>query len=204
MGLFTKEQITFWKLFWIVILTLSWCESLILPFVNAKLFQIRLLKCREKGILDCDPPTKPNFEDLWTQSSFGSWFASLWTGPLPRSVQILFVIGMAVNTPSSNHKTKLGSGSWSKRTFGIAPFWTGLLSNPKSQPIPHVSTTNYHALRITDKITGTWCRYHTSASWSNRPNSSFSVLTNSGGEHSLARAVKPTMSAYRMLGREGK
>ena len=49
MGLFTKERIVFRKPFRIVILTLSWFESLILPFVNAKLFQIRLLK-REKKV----------------------------------------------------------------------------------------------------------------------------------------------------------
>ena len=48
MGLFTKEWITFPKPFGIVILTLCLFESLILPFVNAKLFQIRLLK-RKKG-----------------------------------------------------------------------------------------------------------------------------------------------------------
>ena len=43
-GLFTKERITFQKPFRNMIRTLSWFESLILPFVNAKLFQIRLLK----------------------------------------------------------------------------------------------------------------------------------------------------------------
>ena len=37
-GLLTKEQITFRKPFWNVIQTLSWFESLILLFVNAKLF----------------------------------------------------------------------------------------------------------------------------------------------------------------------
>ena len=39
----------------------SWFESLILPFVNAKLFQIRLLKRKTKGVLDRDPPRKPDF-----------------------------------------------------------------------------------------------------------------------------------------------
>ena len=38
MGLFRKERITFRKPFQNVIRTLSWFESLILPFVNAKLF----------------------------------------------------------------------------------------------------------------------------------------------------------------------
>ena len=47
-GLFTKERITFRNQFWNVIRTLSWFESLILPFVNAKLFQIRLLKHAKK------------------------------------------------------------------------------------------------------------------------------------------------------------
>ena len=61
MGLFTMERITFRKPFRIVILTLSWFESLILPFVNAKLFQIRLLKCEKNGVLDRDPPRKPDF-----------------------------------------------------------------------------------------------------------------------------------------------
>ena len=73
-GLFTKEWIAFPKPFWIVILTLSRFESLILPFVNAKFFQIRLLKCEERGVLDRDPPRMPDSEDLWTQSSFGTWF----------------------------------------------------------------------------------------------------------------------------------
>ena len=43
---------------------LSWFESLILPFVNAKLFQIRLLKrafeMRKKGVLDRDSRRKPD------------------------------------------------------------------------------------------------------------------------------------------------
>ena len=41
------------RAFWIVIRL----ERLILPFVNAKFFQIRLLKCEKKGVLDRDPPT---------------------------------------------------------------------------------------------------------------------------------------------------
>ena len=61
MGMFTKERITFQKPFRNVILTLSWFESLILPFVNAKLFQIRRLKRKKKGVLDRDPPRKPDF-----------------------------------------------------------------------------------------------------------------------------------------------
>ena len=48
MGLFTKERITFRKPFRVVILTLSWFESLILTFVNAKFFHIRLWKARKK------------------------------------------------------------------------------------------------------------------------------------------------------------
>ena len=71
LGLFTKERITFRKQFRIVILTLSWFESLILPFVNAKLFQIRLLKRKNKGRFGS---WKPDSEHLWTQSSFGSVF----------------------------------------------------------------------------------------------------------------------------------
>ena len=108
LGLFSKERITFRKSSRIVILTLSWFESLILPLVNAKLFQIRLLKAKKKGVLDHDPPSKPDSEDLWMQSSFGTWFDPLWTGPLPHSVQILFVIrtvvAMLVNAHSSNHE----------------------------------------------------------------------------------------------------
>ena len=64
LGLFTKEWITFRKPFRNVIRTLSWFESLILPFVNAKLFQIRLLKhafeTRKKGILVRDLRRKPD------------------------------------------------------------------------------------------------------------------------------------------------
>ena len=40
--------------------TLSWFESLILPFVNANLFQIRLLKREKKAFLDCDPHRRPD------------------------------------------------------------------------------------------------------------------------------------------------
>ena len=47
---------------------------LILPFVNAKLFQIRLLKRKKGGVLDHDLRRKPDSEDLWMQSSFGTWF----------------------------------------------------------------------------------------------------------------------------------
>ena len=61
LGLFTKEWITFRNSFRNVILTLSWIESLILPFVNAKLFQIRLFKREKKGVLDRDPPRKADF-----------------------------------------------------------------------------------------------------------------------------------------------
>ena len=43
---------------------LSWIESLILPFLNATLFQIRLLKhifeTRKRAFLDRDPRRKPN------------------------------------------------------------------------------------------------------------------------------------------------
>ena len=105
-----------------MIRTLSCCESLIIPYVNAKLFQIRLLKC----VLDRDSRRKPDSEDMWMQSSFGTWFVrahfgnalwsyawvnqfglSSWNKLLPRSAQILFVIGkafaMLVNARSSNH-----------------------------------------------------------------------------------------------------
>ena len=105
---------------------LSWFESLSLPFVNAKLFQIRLLKCRKKGVLDRDPRRKPDSR-TWTQSSFGTWFVCVHLGNarwshawvkqrwlhsgnkiLPCSGQILIVIGKAfamhVNAHSSNHE----------------------------------------------------------------------------------------------------
>ena len=73
MGLFTKEWIKFRKPFRIVILTLSWFKSLILPFVNTKLFQMRLLKCK-KGCFGSWSAKKPDSEHLWMQSSFGTWF----------------------------------------------------------------------------------------------------------------------------------
>ena len=44
---------------------LSWFESLSLAHENAKLFQIgllkRVLKCEKRGVLDRDPPRKPDF-----------------------------------------------------------------------------------------------------------------------------------------------
>ena len=124
LGLFTKEWITFRKPFRNVIWTLSWFERLILPFVNAKLFQISLLKREKRSVLDRDPRRKPDSEDMWTQSSFGTWFVRVHFGNmrwshawvnlrsrniiLPRSAQILFVIGtvvaMLVNARHSNHE----------------------------------------------------------------------------------------------------
>ena len=79
---------------------------------------------KKKGILDCDPPRKPDSEDMWTQSSFRTWFVLVHFGNvrwnhawvsqrsrnkiLPHSAQILFVIGtavaMLVNARSSNHE----------------------------------------------------------------------------------------------------
>ena len=81
-----------------------------------------LLKHEKRGVLDRDPPRKPDSEDMSTQNSFGTWFVRVhfgnarWTHAwvnlrsrniiLPRSVPILFVIGMAVamlvNAHSSN------------------------------------------------------------------------------------------------------
>ena len=48
-GLFTKEWITFRKSFRNGIRNLSWFESLTLPFVNATLFQIRLLNSKKRA-----------------------------------------------------------------------------------------------------------------------------------------------------------
>ena len=80
MGLFTKERITFRKPFRIVILTFPDMKAWVLPFVNAKLCQIRLLKCEKSVVLDRDRPRKPDSEDLWTQSSFRTWFVRVHFG----------------------------------------------------------------------------------------------------------------------------
>ena len=37
---------------------------------------------KEVSVLDRDPPRKPDSEDLWTQSSFGTWFASFVNWPI--------------------------------------------------------------------------------------------------------------------------
>ena len=77
---------------------------------ECKLFQIRL----KRGILDRDSCRKPDSEDMWMQSSFGTWlvrahfgnahWSLAWVNQrglrsrnkiLPRSAQILFVIGTA-------------------------------------------------------------------------------------------------------------
>ena len=86
-----------------------------------------LLKREIKGVLDRDPRRKPDSEGMWMQSSFGTWFVHVHFGNarwknawvnqrglrsrnkiLPRSAQILFVIGTAfamhVNARSSNHE----------------------------------------------------------------------------------------------------
>ena len=74
MGLFTKKRITFRKPYGNVIRTLSWFESPILPFVNAELSQSSFKSGFWNTRLDRDPPRKPDSEDVWTQSSFGTWF----------------------------------------------------------------------------------------------------------------------------------
>ena len=53
-----------------------------LPFVNTKLFQIRLFKCAttKKGVLDHHQPRKPVSKDLWMQSSFRTWSVRVYFG----------------------------------------------------------------------------------------------------------------------------
>ena len=34
----------------------------------------RAFEMRKRGALDRDPPREPDSEDMWTQSSFGTWF----------------------------------------------------------------------------------------------------------------------------------
>ena len=107
---------------------LSWFESLILAHVNAKLFQIRLLKREKKGVLDRDPPRKPDsrtcerkalserdscvciLEIIRAEAMHKAWVnqrARTRSKILPPSAQILIVIGKAfamhVNARSSNH-----------------------------------------------------------------------------------------------------
>ena len=110
-------------------LALSWFESLILAHVNTKLFQIRLLKRGKKGVLDRDSRRKPDSricerKALWNEiRACTFWKCALkpcwshaWVNQhglrskskiLPRSAQILIVIGKAlamhVNARSSNH-----------------------------------------------------------------------------------------------------
>ena len=86
-----------------------------------------LLKRNKIGVSDHDPRRKPDSGEMWTQSSFGTWFVRVHFGNvrwshawvnqrrlhsrnkiLPRSAQILFVIrtafAMHVNARSSNHQ----------------------------------------------------------------------------------------------------
>ena len=91
--------------------------------ISNQAFETRIFETRKKGHFG-DPPRKPDSEDMWTQSSFGTWFVranfgnARWSHAwvnlrsrnkiLPRSAQILFVIGtafaMLVNARSSNHE----------------------------------------------------------------------------------------------------
>ena len=104
--------------------TLSWFESLFsFLALSNQAFETR----KKIGVSDHDPRRKPDSEDLWTQSSFRTWFVRVHFGNgrwshalvnqrglpsrnkiLPRSAQILFVIGtvfaMLVNARSSNHE----------------------------------------------------------------------------------------------------
>ena len=73
MGLFTKEWITFRKPFRIVILTF--------PDLKAWFYPLWIQSClKKKVVLDRDRPRKPDSEDLWTQSSFGTWFVRVHFG----------------------------------------------------------------------------------------------------------------------------
>ena len=78
-GLFTKEWIMFRKPFRIVILTLSWSESLVLPFVNTKLFQImQALEMWKRGCFGSwSAYRKPDSDDMWMQCSFGTMFLNV-------------------------------------------------------------------------------------------------------------------------------
>ena len=119
MGLFTKEWITFRKPFQNVIRPFPDLKAWFYPLWTQSSFKSgiwnALLKCGKKGVLDRDPRRM--------QSSFGMWFERAHFGNarwshawvnlhsrnkiLPRSAQILFVIGtvfaMHVNAHSSNH-----------------------------------------------------------------------------------------------------
>ena len=87
-------------------------------------FKSGFWNAKKGAILDHDPPRKPDSDDLWKHSSFGTWFMHVHFGNahwsharvnqqsrntiLPRSAQILFVIGtviaLLVSAQSSNHK----------------------------------------------------------------------------------------------------
>ena len=111
-----------------VIRTLSWFESLILPFVNAKLFQIRLLKrgkkgafwivirveslilrtCERKALSERDSCVRILEMRAEAMLSVNQRGLRSRNKILPRSAQILFVSGtafaMLVNAHSSNHE----------------------------------------------------------------------------------------------------
>ena len=53
---------------------LIWKPGFTLLFVNTKLFQIRLLNAKNRAFLDRVLLRKPDSEDVWTQSSFRTWF----------------------------------------------------------------------------------------------------------------------------------
>ena len=121
---------------------LIWKPDFIL--VNAKLFQIRHLKRGKRGVLDRDSPRKSDSEVVWTQRSFGTWFlrahfgnahwSHAWINQrglhsrnkiLPRSAQILFVIGTAFAMHVNAHVQSIRTafGTW------FVSLWTGPLYN---------------------------------------------------------------------------
>ena len=52
---------------------LIWKPSWFYPLWMQRSFKSGFWNAK-KGVLDRDPPRKPHYEDVWTQSSFGMWF----------------------------------------------------------------------------------------------------------------------------------
>ena len=89
---------------------------------------------RKNCVLDRDPPRKPDSEDLWMQSSLGTWFVRAHFG----NARWICAVGTKFNLDRDSgcnaceyrfkSRTQLGSGSRSETALGrwFVPLWTGL------------------------------------------------------------------------------
>ena len=66
----SRSESCFRSLFWPFPDLKAWFN----PLWTQNSFKLGFWNAKKKAFWDCDPPKKPDSEDLWTQSSFRTWF----------------------------------------------------------------------------------------------------------------------------------